>query len=83
MRIYVGYKAGKREVFKSATTPSGETHGHLFNAVVGPFRTMRGAKWAASAAAIGNPHFQTVKDAERIALGVKAEAAVAKLLGKV
>lgn len=69
-RIYVGLKPGSREVFRYETTPTEASHGHLYNAAVGPFQTMRGARWAASLAAVGNPHYQTVADAERIAKAV-------------
>ncbi len=63
---YVGCKAGKREVFKSEATPTEATHGHLYNAVIGPFRTMRGARFMAQCGG-NNPHVQCVSDAERIA----------------
>ena len=66
-RFYVGLKAGSRQVFKSDVPPTEITHGNIYNAVVGPFDTKRGATWAASPAAVGNPHYQTVADAERIA----------------
>jgi hypothetical protein len=66
MKIYLGLKQNNREVFKSATTPTQESHGHLYNAIVGPFRTMRGAKFMRDHGA-RNPHVQNVADAERIA----------------
>lgn len=67
MKPYVGCKAGKREVFKAESEPTEDSHGHLYNAVIGPFRTMRGAKFMAECG-YNNPHLQTVADAERIAL---------------
>ena len=71
MRFYLGIKGTARKVFKSDVTPTQETHGEQFNAVIGPFRTKRGAMFAA-AFGHNNPHFRTVADAERIArsLGV-------------
>jgi len=66
MRFYVGQKDGARTVFKSATPPTTEAYPQ-FAAVIGPFDTKRGATWAASPAARGNPHFNHVRDAERIA----------------
>lgn len=64
-KYYVGHKGGARLVFKSETTPTRQSHGDRFNAVVGPFRTKRAAIWAASQC--GNPHYQHVRDAERYA----------------
>jgi hypothetical protein len=66
-RIYLGYHAGesRREIFRSATVPTEESHGKRFTAVVGPFRTVRGAKamlWFGFA----NPHLRTVTEAEKI-----------------
>ena len=67
-KIYMGYaKGGGREVFHSDVTPTEATHGDKYLAVMGPFRTMRGAKFAAEYGQ-GNPHIQTVGDAERLAL---------------
>jgi hypothetical protein len=65
-RIYVGCNQTHRITFRSAENPTTETHGHLYNAVIGPFRTMRGARWMATYGA-NNPHCQTVADAERLA----------------
>ena len=67
-RIYVGHNAtvGKRpEVFKSLTPPTAASHGHLYAAVVGPFRTLRAA--ILDATTYPNPHIYHVDDAERIA----------------
>lgn len=66
-RIYVGLFEANCEVFKSNTEPTQTTHGDKYHAVIGPYRTMRGAKFSASAARTNNPHVQTVADAERIA----------------
>jgi hypothetical protein len=64
---YVGVKSsGARTPFKSEFTPTRETHGNLFGAVIGPFRTKRGAMFDA-AVGRNNPHIQHVRDAERIA----------------
>lgn len=65
-RPYVGMKAGQWRAFRSPTLPRADTHGGQFAAVIGPFRTMRGARYMA-AFGEGNPHLQTVADAERIA----------------
>ena len=48
MRFYLGIKGTARKVFKSDVTPTQETHGEQFNAVIGPFRTKRGAMFAAA-----------------------------------
>ena len=66
MKIFVGLKNGVREVFKSATIPTELSHGHIYNAVIGPFRTIRGARFMALCGA-NNPHCQDVRNAERIA----------------
>lgn len=72
-RAYVGLRAdGKgREVFRSASVPKAEPHpdthlGPIYSAVIGPFRTRRGAEFMAKFGA-GNPHCQSVADAERLA----------------
>ena len=68
MSYYMGYRVdtGKREVFHAQWTPTQELWGDTYAAVVGPFRTKRGATFMAEHGA-GNPHLQTVADAERIA----------------
>jgi hypothetical protein len=68
-KIYVGLKldcTGKREVFRSTTTPTEQTHGAEYGAVIGPFRTMRGARFMADMDG-RNPHCATVRDAEQLA----------------
>lgn len=66
MRIYLGYKNGQaREIFKSDAMPTESTHGDKYAAVVGPFRTMRGARFMRDYGQ-GNPHCQCVSDAERL-----------------
>ena len=68
MKHYVGYKVGGgRETFRAESEPTPESHGHRYAAVWGPFRSKRGAVFGASWRAVGNPHVQTVADAERIA----------------
>jgi len=66
--IYVGLLKDKleREVFTTFLRPIQETHGHLYCAVIGPFRTKRGATFMALYGS-GNPHLQCVRDAERLA----------------
>lgn len=65
-RPYVGITLDQYEVFMSEAEPTEETYGHLYQAVVGPFRTVRAAKYMAKYGR-GNPHLQTVAEAERIA----------------
>lgn len=65
-KLYVGLSSGKREVFRSPTVPTHDSHGARFNAVVGPFRTRAGADFLARYGG-GNPHCQCVADAERLA----------------
>jgi hypothetical protein len=67
-KYYVGCKVGPREVFRYHETPSLVSHGGVYSAVIGPFRTKRGAEWMAdSQRGLGNPHCRTVADAERLA----------------
>jgi hypothetical protein len=61
-RIYVGYGSGKKEIFFSDSSPTSFTHGHLYGAVIGPFRTLTAASLMAS---VHGPNIQTVADAER------------------
>jgi len=45
-RWYVGQKMGKRGAFQSEEAPTEVSHGHLYAAVIGPFRTKRAAIWS-------------------------------------
>jgi len=66
-KIWVGCrKDGPWEVFRPAIVPTRETHGEIFFACIGPFKTVRGAKWMAKYGK-NNPHGQTVEESERIA----------------
>lgn len=66
MKYYVGLlKDVKRETFRYVSDPTMLSHGNLYLAVIGPFRTRRGAEFMARCGG-GNPHCQTVADAERI-----------------
>lgn len=69
-RIYVGVKGTSREVFRSVSTPTQKSHGEKYAAVIGPFRTVGGAKVMAQYGR-NNPHLQTVADAERMAKQLK------------
>jgi hypothetical protein len=73
-RYYVGVCETKRTAFRSETEPTHETHPQ-FNAVIGPFRTKRGAEFMRDHGG-GNPHCQTVRDAERIAKQIADENAI-------
>lgn len=82
-KYYVGVRAGNpREVFLSASEPTSESHGKEYGAVIGPFESARGADFMARYGE-GNPHCQTVEDAERLAalepVGVETEALGATL----
>ena len=65
--IYVGMAVsdGIYCIFKSKTEPTRETHGDKYCFAIGPFRTLRAAEFFAQYGK-GNPHLQTVEDAERI-----------------
>lgn len=52
--------------FLSAETPTKESHGDLFGAVIGPFRTKGGALWCVHAGR-HNPHTGTAAACDRLA----------------
>ena len=60
----------RRTVFYSKQEPTTESHGHLYDAVIGPFKTCNGALFMRNHGR-NNPHCQTVEDAERLSLTVK------------
>jgi len=63
---FVGYThTGNLEFFTSTSIPVREDN-LPYLAVVGPFKTKRGALWAVKYGK-DNPHFATVNDAERLA----------------
>ena len=67
MKLYVGIlKNGMRSVFRDPVEPIQATHGWIYTAVIGPFRTLRGARFMADHGR-NNPHVQCVEDAERLA----------------
>ncbi len=67
MAFYLGReKQGDLIVFRSSKIPTKESHGHLFTAVIGPFRTKVGASYFARYGR-GNPHIRSADDAERLA----------------
>lgn len=73
-RIYVGIRAdGERHSFLSWNRPTQATHGDVYAAVIGPFGTWAGADVMRINGA-GNPHIQTVADAERLAREGKGRA---------
>jgi hypothetical protein len=65
-RIYIGIHDATRVIFRSEQEPTQATHGNLYAAVIGPFKTLRGARFM-RAHGRNNPHAQTVADAERLA----------------
>jgi len=65
VKLYVGIRPDhKREIFRAIGTPTQETHGRHYAAVIGPFRTRRGAEVMRTAQS--NPNCQCVADAERL-----------------
>jgi hypothetical protein len=66
-RLYVGMTVDRPwEVFWAVPTPTNKSHGHLYPAVIGPFRTKAGATFMAKYGR-NNPHCQCVSEAERLA----------------
>jgi len=67
MAIYLGRRRqGDLVQFRSSTNPTKESHGHLYTAVIGPFKSKVGASYFARYGR-NNPHIQTADDAERLA----------------
>ena len=65
-KIYVGIKSDlTREIFKSRSKPK-QAFYPQYTCVIGPFRTVRGAKFMAKYGK-DNPHCQCVSDAEKLA----------------
>ena len=67
-RWYVGQTSarGVRETFRAESEPTAATNGDRYAAVIGPFRTRRGAEFMCNFGGF-NPHCATVADAERLA----------------
>ena len=80
-KIYVGFSKNndgimvRREVFRNDGRATEEKYGSVYNAVVGPFRTVRGAKCMVHYGHHNNPHIQHVSDAERIGKEYAADLA--------
>ncbi len=67
MPYYLGKRPqGDWALFAFHCTPTKETHGHLYTCAQGPFCTRLAARWF-NRYGWGNPHVQTVADAERLA----------------
>lgn len=66
---YVGLEDyRKRTVYRAFQVfeePTQGSHGHLYNAVIGPFASKKAALWAVKHGK-NNPHFQNVSSAERL-----------------
>ena len=63
--IFLGLKQARREVFRADRTPTVDTHGRDYDAVIGPFRTLRGARFMRDHGR-NNPHCRCVAEAERL-----------------
>lgn len=66
MPYYLGKHCGELTLFHSPRTPTRESHGHLYAAVIGPFRSRLGAHYFARYGR-SNPQLRTAADAERLA----------------
>ena len=67
MAIYLGKrKQGDLAQFRSPTIPTKESYGHLYTAVIGPFKSKVGASYFARYGR-NNPQIRTADDAERLA----------------
>lgn len=72
---YVGLYGCGRMAFGTKAPVSEATHGNSYHAVIGPFKTMRAARFMARYGGSGNPHLQTVADAEMWAKKAEQERA--------
>jgi len=67
MAFYLGRRGPDDLVlFRSSTIPTEKSHGHLYPAVIGPFKSKVGASYFARYGR-NNPHIRTADDAERLA----------------
>ncbi len=67
MPFYLGKRSEDELIlFHSATSPTKQTHGHLYKAVIGPFKSKVGAGYFARYGK-NNPNIRTAADAERLA----------------
>jgi len=67
MPFYLGKRSEEDLIlFHSATSPTKQTHGHLYIAVIGPFKSKVGAGYFARYGRT-NPEIRTATDAERLA----------------
>ncbi len=67
--IYLGHpknNVGNLEIFRPDTKPTRQSHGHLFFNIMGPFRTVRCAKFMRDGGH-NDPRVCCIDDAERIA----------------
>ena len=71
-RYYVGLlvKGNTLQVFRASSTPTQTSHGSKYRYSIGPFRTKAGAEVMARYGR-GNPHLQTVAEAEKMAKRIK------------
>lgn len=77
-RIWLGVVPGGGTIFRCRDTPTRESHGDKYNATIGPFPTLQGAK-AMLHFGRGNPHMTTVAQAEYLAKRHKDEWNLAAL----
>lgn len=67
MAFYLGRcEAEDLILFRSPTIPTKQSHGHLYTAVIGPFKSKVGARYFARYGR-NNPNIRTAADAERLA----------------
>lgn len=67
MKTYVGKRHGTAaEVFSARTEPTIESHGDRYLAVIGPFKSIAGARIMVAHGG-GNPHIQGTWDADKMA----------------
>jgi hypothetical protein len=82
-RWYVGHaKGGVKTPFKASKTPTQKTHGHLYMAVTGPFKTGRGAHtWAHAPVGMTQTHAENAAK-QQASLRAKKSTAAENTLAK-
>ena len=82
-RIWLGISLNNttRELFNYHTAPTFRSHGDKYICAIGPFRTKKGAEFMRDHGS-GNPHCQSVNQAEHIAAGESYDIVLRKWIKK-
>lgn len=74
LRIYIGNIVNRKgEIFKSETRPTRDSHGDKYSYCLGPFKTMRAAKYYLNNGGSENPHLTYISQIENAASNRRAK----------